>query len=207
MNESAKASSDSSVVRSPDDVFLQSVDRIDSGFESTRSNLSPNFRKDRSGISKFPVEKGSCNTYKPPEKQSEVPWEVFLTGRKLSAAVYSQFLLEDKFEDRVFASKQSMPGRGKSIQIKPVLRVELVHPALIVNTQSSDPRIQVSCFDISITGPSTEKGTRFSRNFRSNVSVCVFFKMYMLSTFFKAMLAIRVSHSPQSLTLSFPRSR
>ena len=176
MNESAKASSDSSVVRGPDDVFLQSVDRIDSGFESTRSNLSPNFRKDRSGISKFPVEKGSCNTYKPPEKQSEVPWEVFLTGRKLSAAVYSQFLLEDKFEDRVFASKQSMPGRGKSIQIKPFLRVELVHPALIVNTQSSDPRIQVSCFDISITGPSTEKGTRFSRNFRSNVSVCVFSK-------------------------------
>ena len=70
LNESAKASSDPSVVRGPDDVFLQSVDRIDSGFESTRSNLSPNFRKDRSGISKFPVEKGSCNTYKPPEKQS-----------------------------------------------------------------------------------------------------------------------------------------
>lgn len=98
---------------------------------------------------------------KTPEIKNEVPWEVFLTGRKLAAAVYTRTPRDHKPAERELSSKQSLPGRGQSIQIKPVLRVELVHPALIVNTQSSGPRIQVSCFDIRIAGPSTGKGNRF----------------------------------------------
>lgn len=95
---------------------------------------------------------------KAPDVESEVPWEVFLTGRKLAAAVYSRIPLDEKPAEREFPSKPNLPGRGRSKQIKPVLRVELVHPALIVNTQSSGPRIQVSCFDVKVAGTAPAKG-------------------------------------------------
>lgn len=156
--ESAKTPSDSSLALSPDDVFRERLDRIDSGFESTHTNLTAKFSKGTGGISNISRQRTHRNMEKAPDVENEVPWEVFLTGRKLTAAVYSRIPLDEKPAERQMPSKPNLPGRGRSKQIKPVLRVELVHPALIVNTQSSGPRIQVSFFDVNIAGAAPTKG-------------------------------------------------
>ncbi len=156
--ESAKSPSDSSVALSPEDVFRERLDRIDSGFESERTNLTAKFSKGTGGISNISRQRTHHNVEKAPDVENKVPWEVFLTGRKLTAAVYSRIPLDEKPAERELPSKPNLPGRGRSKQIKPVLRVELVHPALILNTQSSGPRIQVSCFDVNITGAASTKG-------------------------------------------------
>ena len=158
LNESAKTPSDSSV--SPEDVFRERFDKIDSGFESARTNLTTKFSKAVGGISNLNRGRTPRNADKPPGVENEVPWEVFLTGRKLTAAVYSRIPLDEKPAERELRSKPNLPGRGKIAQVKPVLRVELVHPALIVNTQSSGPRIQVSCFDVSVAGTSPTTGKK-----------------------------------------------
>ncbi len=156
--EIAKTPSDSSVALSPDEVFRERLDRIDSGFESGRTNLTAKFSKGTGGISSTSRQRTHHNVEKAPDAENEVPWEIFLTGRKLTAAVYSRIPLDEKPAERELPSKPNLPGRGRSKQIKPVLRVELVHPALIVNTQSSGPRIQVSCFDVNVAGAAPTKG-------------------------------------------------
>ena len=163
--EGAKTPSDSSFVLSPDDVFRESLERIDSGFESVHTNLTAKVSKGTGGIqSQFTRGRIQHNAMKTPGIETEVPWEIFLTGRKLTAAVYSRIPLDEKPAERELPSKPNLPGRSKSTQIKPVLRVELVHPALTVNTQSSGPRIQVSCFDVSVAGASPTKGNNVEPN-------------------------------------------
>lgn len=143
---------------SPDEVSRERLDRIDSGFESGRTNLTAKFSKATGGISNIGRRRTRHNIEIAPDGKNEVPWEVFLTGRKLAAAVYNRIPLDEKPAERELPSKPNLPGRGKSKQIKPVLRVELVHPALIVNTQSSGPRIQMSCFDVNVAGAAPSKG-------------------------------------------------
>lgn len=158
LKDSAKTPSDSSVALGPEDVFRERFDKIDSGFESSRTNLTAKFSKVAGGTSNLSRGRTQHNTEKAPGIENEVPWEVFFTGRKLTAAVYSRIPLDEKPAEEELRSKPNLPGRGKIAQIKPVLRVELVHPALIVNTQSSGPRIQVSCFDVSVAGNSPTTG-------------------------------------------------
>lgn len=158
LKDTARTPSDSSVALSPEDVFRERFDKIDSGFESARTNLTAKFCKGAGEISNVSRGRTRHNVEKAPEIENEVPWEIFLTGRKLTAAVYSRIPLDEKPAEEEFRSKPNLPGRGKVTQIKPVLRVELVHPALIVNTQSSGPRIQVSCFDVNVAGTSPSKG-------------------------------------------------
>ena len=158
LKESAKTPSDSPVAISPENVFRERFDKIDSGFESARTNLTTKFSKGAGGISNLNRGRTPRNADKPPAVENEVPWEVFLTGRKLTAAVYSRIPLDEKPAKEELRSKPSLPGRGKTAQIKPVLRVELVHPALIVNTQSNAQRIQVSCFDVNVAGTSPTTG-------------------------------------------------
>lgn len=170
LKHSAKTPSDSSVALSPEDVFRERFDKIDSGFESARTNLTAKFSKGAGGISNLSQVRTQHNGEKAVGIENEVPWEVFLTGRKLTAAVYSRVPMEEKPAVEEFRSKPNLPGRGKTAQIKPVLRVELVHPALIVNTQSSGPRIQVSCFDVNVAGTSPTTGDNV--NFHIVVSSC-----------------------------------
>ena len=148
--ESDKTRTDQSVVRSPVETNRENPERIDSGFESTRTEVTTKFNQ---GMV-------HDNTINAPVFETDVPWEVFLTGRKLTAAVYSRIPRDEKPTGKQFHStiKPSLPGRSKPSLIKPVLRVELVHPALIVNTQFSGPRIQVSCFDVIVAGASPVKG-------------------------------------------------
>lgn len=158
LKDSAKTPSDSSVALSPEDVFRERFDKIDSGFESARTNLTTKFSKAAGGISNLNRGRTPRNADKLPGVENEVPWEVFLTGRRLTAAVYSRIPLDEKPAEKELRSKPNLPGRGRIAQVKPVLRVELVHPAVIVNTQSSGPRIQVSCFDVSVAGTSPTTG-------------------------------------------------
>ena len=158
LKDSSKTPSDSSVVLGPEEVFRERFDKMDSGFESSRTNLTARFSKGARGISNVTRGRTQYNTEKAPATENDVPWEVFLTGRKLTAAIYNRIPLDKKPGEEELRSKPSLPGRGKNAQIKPVLRVELVHPALIVNTQSSGPRIQVSCFDVNVTGNSPTTG-------------------------------------------------
>ena len=158
LKDSAKTPSDSSVALGPEDVFRERFDKIDSGFESSRTNLTAKFSKVAGGVSNVSIGRSQHNVEKAAGIENEVPWEVFLTGRKLTAAVYSRIPLDEKPTEEQLRSKPNLPGRGKITQIKPVLRVELVHPALIVNTQSSGPRIQVSCFDVNVAGTSPTTG-------------------------------------------------
>lgn len=158
LKESAKTPSDSPVAIGPGDVFRERCDKIDSGFESARTNLTTKFSKDAGGIPNLSRRRTPRNADKPPGIENEVPWEVFLTGRKLTAAVYSRIPQGEKPAKEELRSKPNLPGRGKTAQIKPVLRVELVHPALIVNTQSNASRIQVSCFDVNVAGTSPTTG-------------------------------------------------
>lgn len=134
-------------------------DKIDSGFESGRTEPTAKFSKDRGGMSHFSVGTIQDNTESVATFETEAPWEVFLTGRKLTIAIYSRIPRDEKpAEKEIHSTKTSFSGRSKPVLIKPVLRVELVHPALIVNTHTSGPRIQVSCFDVSVTGASSTSG-------------------------------------------------
>lgn len=137
----------------------ESPERIDSGFESTRTDLTSKFSKGR-GVSHFNQDMVHNNVVNVPGFETETPWEVFLTGRKLTVAAYSRIPRDEKPAGKELSSsvKPSLHGRSKPVLIKPVLRVELVHPALTVNTHSSGPRIQGSCFDVSIAGASPTKG-------------------------------------------------
>lgn len=160
--ESTKIPADLSVAMSQSEDVRENPDRIDSGFESTRTDINTKFSRGRGGMSHGNVKHGRIreNMENVSRFETEVPWEVFLTGRKLTVAAYSRIPRDEKPTGKELpsAAKPSVPGRSKPVLIKPVLRVELVHPALIVNTQSSGPRIQVSCFDVSIAGASPTKG-------------------------------------------------
>ena len=151
-------------------MFRERFYKIDSGFESSRTNLTAKFSKGAGGISNLSRGRTQHKVEKALGIENENPWEVFLTGRKLTAAVYSRIPLDEKPAEEELRSKPNLPGRGKIAQIKPALRVELVHPALIVNTHSSGPRIQVSFFDVNVAGNSPTTGENV--NLRGDILNC-----------------------------------
>ena len=157
--ESEKTRTNSSTALSSNGGVRECPDRIDSGFESVRTEHTAKISKERVVMPHFNQEKIHDNGESIPGFETEAPWEVFLTGRKLTVAVYSRIPRDEKpVGKEVTTGKPSLPGRSKPVLIKPVLRVELVHPALIVNTHSSGPRIQVSCFDVGVSGTSPTRG-------------------------------------------------
>lgn len=157
--EREKTGTNSSIALSSSGGNRECPDRIDSGFESARTDPTAKFSKERVVMPHFNQGKIHDNVENVPGFETEAPWEVFLTGRKLTVAVYSQIPRDEKPAGKELpTAKPSLPGRSKPVLIKPVLRVELVHPALIVNTHSSGPRIQVSCFDVGVAGVSLTRG-------------------------------------------------
>ena len=148
------------------DELIPERERIDSGFESSQTNFTKRFGKAADGTLKVLQEKSLNKTTGLPETDTEIPWEIFLSGRKLTAAVYVRVEQEETSPDTTprISTKLSVPRRTKPTHIKPVLQVELAHPAIVVNTLSSGSRIEVSCFDVSITGTSPEGGERVCRS-------------------------------------------
>lgn len=161
MNASPKESVTSGVNASGEAV-PKSTEKIDSGFESAHTAVNAKFSQGLGGAAHPSQGKIHGDTESLPVFEMDTPWEMFLTGRKLTVAVYSR---THRDRDTKHAEKQSsstvkpsVPGRSKPSLIKPVLRAEVVHPAFVVNTQSRGPRIQVSCFDINMAGPSRTLG-------------------------------------------------
>ena len=152
--ESEKTRTNSSIALSSSGGNRECPDRIDSGFESARTDPTAKFSKGGVVMPHFNPGKIHDNVESVPGFETEAPWEVFLTGRKLTVAIYCRRPVGKE----VPTTKPSLPGRSKPVLIKPVLRAELVHPALIVNTHSSGPRIQVSCFDVGVAGASPTRG-------------------------------------------------
>ena len=149
----------SNLVPSSAEGIRGSPGRIDSGFESMPTQTTANFGTQKRDITKFKVGNFDDNTENGTGLETEAPWEIFVTGRKLSVSVYSKIHRDDKPTDNeVLPAKPNLPGRCKPAMIKPVLRVELVHPALVMNTHSTAPRIQVSCFDVNVAGVSPSMG-------------------------------------------------
>ncbi|XP_068695500.1 intermembrane lipid transfer protein VPS13B-like isoform X2 [Montipora foliosa] len=154
----------SNLVPSSAEGIRGSPGRIDSGFESMPTQTTANFGTQKRDITKFKVGNFDDNIENGTGIETEAPWEIFVTGRKLSVSVYSKIHRDDKPTDNeVLPAKPSLPGRCKPAMIKPVLRVELVHPALVMNTHSTSPRIQVSCFDVNVAGVSSSIGSLFKK--------------------------------------------
>ena len=151
-----------SVVPSSVDNIRENGDRIDSGFESMGTKAAGNIVPQKRDLSDFHPGKVDDNEESHSRFQSlGAPWEIFVSGRKLSVSVYHKIPRYDEPAGKeVHSTKANLPPRSKPGLIKPVLRVELVHPAVVVSTHTISPRIQMSCFDVNITGVSLAMGKR-----------------------------------------------
>lgn len=131
---------------------------IDSGFESMRTKATENIVAQKRDLSDFHPGKTDEHEENLP-RSLEAPWELFVSGRKLSMSVYNKVLRHaEPAAKEVHPTKTNLPPRSKPSLVKPVLRVELVHPAVVVSTHTISPRIQMSCFDVNITGVSPTMG-------------------------------------------------
>lgn len=131
---------------------------IDSGFESMGTKAAQNIVAQKRDLLDF--HPGNTDKHEENHPQSlEAPWEIFVSGRKLSVSIYNKVLRHDEpAAKEVQPTKTNLPPRSKPGLVKPVLRVQLAHPAVVVSTHTISPRIQMSCFDVNITGVSPTMG-------------------------------------------------
>lgn len=123
-------------------------ERIDSGFESLQNKQLKKME-------------GENTNHEHQEKSLDgVPVEIFLTGRKVVARIYTQCNTEpsDGIQDLSRSHKVKLEIKREFRHILPILQVEVLHPAVIVNTSSMAPKIKVTCFDATVTGAEPKQG-------------------------------------------------
>ena len=129
-------------------------ERLDSGFESLQTKQ----------VKKLGETNDNCDFHK--AASSKVPVEVFLTGRKVLARIYMQVKPKpsDGIKDASSSPRVKHQAKREMYYIQPVLQGEVLHPVVVVNTSSLAPKVQLTCLDITLTGPDPEQGKRL-RNF------------------------------------------
>lgn len=123
-------------------------EKLDSGFESLQTKQ----------LRKLEGTKGDCDFYE--AASSKVPIEVLLTGRKVLARIYMQGKPKpsDEIQDTSRIPRVKHQIKREMSRILPILEVEVLHPAVVVNTSSLAPKIQLTCLDITMTGTDPEQG-------------------------------------------------
>lgn len=149
-----------STIKSTNSPVTQSLNNVthdpekhDSGIESGRTDVT------RQGKPDAPTPLLKTQQLLPKSGlNANIPWEIFLTGRKMTVSVYIRRSHEQRSSLTKAVKKPIFLGANRSFQIKPVVQVQLVHPALIMKTQSQGPHMQISCYDVNITGRDISKG-------------------------------------------------
>ena len=128
-----------------------SSERLDSGFESLYIRSTKQLKRSE--------RKNTDHALSEPTS-SEVPVEVLITGRKLLARVYVQSRGKPLVgaQDPSRSPRVRHQTRKEMRHILPVVQVQVVHPAVIVNTYSKAPKIQVTCYDVTVSGADPEQG-------------------------------------------------